>query len=537
MHNQKAFNLFVLLNLAVAMLTGGAAPEIRSGEESSNFAAARAAMMSITPGESKGHVQRLASVEFEGREAGTPGEIRAAKYIAKEFSKYGLTPLAADGSYFQSFQLEQGDLRNASLQLMADGQMDSTTTFSLKGEFIPFSFTGEGAMVAPIVFAGYGITAPEYQYDDYRNLDVKGKVVLVLRHEPRENDDNSIFAGIRLTRHALFETKAENAHRHGAAAMLLVSDPASGHANLEPQGYWPSIHGERVTPLRWQLQKHSELAGFPSIWVDVAVANQILKKRGKSLEELQRAIDQNLRPLSFEISDCRISLGVDLDKTVRRAQNVVGLLKGSDPEIGSETVVIGAHFDHLGMMGERIYRGADDNASGTAGMLEIAEAFSELAGEHRRSVLFIAFSAEELGLLGSEYYVDNPLRPLETTVAMLNLDMIGRNDENEVTVIGSQRSPALHEINLAANQEIGLDFKYNGEHFFNRSDQANFAKHNIPVIFYNTDSHEDYHRPTDVPERVNAAKVSRIARLTFLVAWEVANSDTRPVYIAPRDIQ
>ena len=219
-----------------------------------------------------------------------------------------------------------------------------------------------------------------------------------------------------------------------------------------------------------------------------------------------------------------------LKKEVQKTQNVVGFLQGTDPKLRDEVIVIGAHYDHVGMKNGRIFNGADDNASGTAGLLEIAEAFSEMSIRPRRSILFAAFSAEELGLLGSKFYVENPVKPLKKTVAMINLDMISRNLANKVSVIGSNRSRELHEINIAANDEIGLDLVYNGERYFSRSDQANFAKYKIPVIFYNTDAHPDYHRPTDTPEKINAEKLARIARLAFLVAWEISNSNTRPTY-------
>ncbi len=504
-----------------------ATPSEHAGK--SNLAAARAAVLSITSRESSSHVHRLSSVEFKGRETGTLGEWRAAKYIAQEFSEYGLLPGGDDGAFFQNFQLTRNDLKKATLRMKSeiDGEKNSTV-FSVKRDFVPFNFTGEDSVSAPVAFAGYGITAPEYQYDDYQRIDAIGKIVLVLRHEPRENDPESLFAGKQLTKHALFEEKARNAQAHGAAGMLLVSDPASGHVNLEPQGYWPSLYRERWQPKPWELLQNPELRTFPSLWIELDVAEKVLQSTGRNLNELQKEIDTNGKPQSFNIVGQTIEIEIDLDQEIRRTQNVIGFIRGSDPELNEEVVVVGAHFDHIGIINDRIYRGADDNASGTAGLLEIAETFREIAEPPRRCLIFIAFSAEELGLLGSEFYVKHPIFPIKKTVAMINLDMIGRNAENEVTVIGGSRSPDLREINIAANRETGLTLKYDGEHFFNRSDQANFAKHNIPVLFYNTDDHEDYHRPSDTPDKVNPEKVARIARLAFLVAWEVANSDVSP---------
>lgn len=218
------------------------------------------------------------------------------------------------------------------------------------------------------------------------------------------------------------------------------------------------------------------------------------------------------------------------DEDILKTQNIIAMQPGRDPELSKEAVIIGAHFDHLGKKNGKIYFGADDNASGIAGLLEIAEAFSRMPIKPLRTIIFIAFTAEELGLLGSDHYVKNPTFPLKKTVAMINLDMISRNEPNNVTVIGSNRSPGLDALNKAANEEIGLTLEYGGEGYFTRSDQYSFARHDIPVIFYNTKSHKDYHRNTDISEKINPEKIARISRLAFLLAWQVANMNERPVY-------
>lgn len=492
-----------------------------------NFKPAHAPMLSITKEESQHHVNILASSEFAGRGTGTPGQWLAAKYIASEFSKYGLVPVGHEGKYYQKFQVIKPDLKSTSFSIQKNR---STIEFSVKSDFIPFSFSGENKVNAAVVFAGYGITAPEYGYDDYKSIAVKGKIVLVLRHEPQENDPESIFDGTELTRHALFEEKTENAKRHGAAGILLVTDPNGHHGSMSPHGSWNSLYPARNIKKRWQLEALKTELQFPAVWISGKVAEKILMETGYSLASLQTSIDKLFKPKSFTIPQLKIKIAVTLKKEVQKTQNVVGFLPGADPRLLDEIIVIGAHYDHVGMKNGRIFYGADDNASGTAGLLEIAEAFSNMSTRPRRSILFVAFSAEELGLLGSKFYVENPVKPLNKTVAMINLDMISRNRANKVTVIGSNRSRELHEINIAANDEIGLDLVYNGERYFSRSDQANFAKYKIPVIFYNTDAHRDYHRPTDTAEKIDAEKLARVARLAFLVAWEIANSNTRPTY-------
>ena len=520
-----ALSFLILFPDPASLAESGARPG-----ESYDFRLIRFVEHSITPHESYLHVEFLAADEMRGRKTGTPGQWLAAKYIASEFSKYGLKPAGQQNRYYQNFQVQRRRLVTTDLWLVHTAS-STRKVFAYKLDYQPFDFSGANRVTVPIVFAGYGITAPEYGYDDYRDLDVSGKIVLVLRHEPQEHDPRSVFAGLELTQHAYFETKALNALRHGAVGLLLVTDPAGHHDDDGPRGAGVfNTAGRRSR--KWQLRPNSGLATFPALWVDPSVAEALLQPTGHTLLELQRRIDADLKPVSFNIPSLEVHVNVAVQQDVRKTENVLALLPGSDPVLRDEVVVIGAHYDHIGVRQGKIYNGADDNASGTSGLLEIAEAFAELSTRPRRSILFIAFSAEEMGLLGSEYYVEHPVFPLDQTVAMINLDMIGRNAPNAVDVVGSNRSPELHAINVEANHEIGLRLTYNGEKYFSRSDQANFAKHGIPVLFYNTGDHPDYHRPSDVVSKVNPTKIARIARLAFLVAWEVANSEHRPTYRA-----
>lgn len=529
-HHHRFFFL-ILFTLTTAIIYEQ--PWAGSAKESYNFKPARMAMLSITMKESAFHVDMLASDEFQGREAGTSGQWLAAKYIANEFSKYGLKPAGEHNKYYQNFRIRRPDLKKVIFWLEKQStKSKEKIELSLKSDFIPFDFTGENSITAPIVFAGYGITAPEYNYDDYKNIDASGKIVLVLRHEPQENVPESLFDGLNLTQYAFFMEKAKNAQAHGAVGMLLVTDPVGGHSNSVPQGFWPALFPAGNHKGFWKLEPDKNGESFVAAWISIMTAEKIIKtaEPRETLKSLQQTIDKQLLPKSFGIANLKAHIKFSLKQKVRNTQNVLGLLPGYDPALKNEVVVVGAHYDHIGIKNGQIYHGADDNASGTAGMLEIAEAFSEMPTLPRRSVLFAAFSAEEVGLLGSEFYVKHPVIPLTQTVAMINLDMISRNEDNTVSVIGSNHSPELYEINLAANDEIGLQFLYNGERYFSRSDQFNFAKYKIPVLFYNTDTHKDYHRPTDTFEKINPEKMAKISRLAYLVAWELANSNQRPTY-------
>ncbi|MFQ5637516.1 MAG: M20/M25/M40 family metallo-hydrolase [bacterium] len=522
--------LIFLVLLSVAWISS-ALIHAASGHKPYDFSLVRHAYQSITASEAQIHVNLLASDNLEGRETGKAGQWLAAKYIANAYLNYGLKAVGEKHRFYQNFQIELRDLQQATLTLK---QRRTTARdeihFFIKEDFVPFDFTGENNVMAGVVFAGFGITAPELHYDDYEDIDVTGKVVLVFRHEPQEHNPKSIFRGTKLTKHAYFEEKVKNAIAHGAIGLLLVTDPAGKHDSAFPPFSWPSIKSRRSGSERWKLQIHEKLSAFPSAWISPECAATILAPSHRSLRDVQKNIDATLRPESFVIEDTRVCLTIKLKKEIRRTQNVVGLIEGSHPGLKNEVVVVGAHYDHIGIINGKIHNGADDNASGTAGLLEIAEAFTELPTRPKRSVLFIAFSAEELGLLGSEFYVKNPIFALKNTVAMINMDMIGRNTANEVSVIGSNRSPEIHEINERANQEIGLELKYNGEHFFSRSDQANFAKHHIPVIFYNTGVHRDYHAAGDLSQKIDAQKLSRIASLAFLVVWQIAQDNEKPTY-------
>lgn len=518
--------------LFLVLYVGAAQVLAETGKSRRNdFRPVRHATLSITASEAQRHVDILASEQFQGRKTGTPGQWLAAKYIANEFSEYGLLPVADDSTYYQKFEIMHVDLQRAALALLPEKRGEKPLAFKLKSDFIPTRLTGENNLNAPVVFAGYGITAPEFNYDDYSNIDVRQKIVLVLRHEPREHDPRSIFDGAKLTRHGEMEAKVRNAIRRGALALLMVTDPNSNHVSMAPRGYWPSVHGNGLQRKRWELNTAPELRQFPVIWISDKVANKLLQPHGHSLGRLQRQIDKSMTSHSMALGKRLLHVEVALQKEVHSTQNVIGLFRGNDPILQREAVVVAAHYDHLGVKDGKIFFGADDNASGTAGILEIAEAFTEMMLKPRRSILFIAFAAEEMGLLGSRFYVDHATTSLQDIVSMINLDMISRNQEDNLTIIGSKHSPELHQLTILANTEIGFTLHYDGEQYFDRSDQANFARHDIPVIFYNTQVHADYHRPTDSADKINPNKLARVARLAFLVSWKVANLEDRPSFI------
>lgn len=480
---------------------------------------------SITGARLQTHINYLASDALMGRNTPGPGLDSAAAYIVREFKKFGVQPV--NGRYYQPLPLVIRSLwAENSVEITGKG---TTRSLKIKSEFVPFEITANGSASGNVVFAGYGITAPEYNYDDYAGLDVRGKIVVVLRHEPGEDDKASPFKGDQSTRYAFNETKAENAIARGAAGMLLITDPLN-HQMMMPRGYpWPSL--SKIIPMdALPMTLESNRPAIPVVHAGKEVA-ELLFGSVDSLKKIQLAIDSKLKPMSREYPDIRVKMKTTVADKKIRTNNVIGIIPGKDPVLRNEYLVIGAHYDHDGFMKNHpegvdyIFNGADDNASGTAGVLAVAEAFSRMKPP-ARSVVFMAFSAEEKGLFGSETYVRNPLFPLDKTIAMLNMDMISRNSIDSLYLEGATASPDLTEIVKIQNKEFGFkiiaDDKFTGG-----SDHANFFKHNVPFVFFFSGLHSDYHTVRDNPDKVNPEKAAKVAKLAFKTAWYIANDNKR----------
>lgn len=483
------------------------------------------------------HVRFLAGDPLAGRETGTTAERLASGYIVNVFKEAGLTPPAKSpgGSYLQSFEVlldcTLGDGNRLSLETRHGREKGEAVSWKgeAKRDFLPLPGSiARGEAQGEIVFAGYGITAPEHAYDDYAGLDVKGKVVLVLRHEPREKDPKSPFDGDRMTSHATFQAKIDRACALGAAGLVLVDDP---------------LHHPGDAPLEGPLDVSA--AGIPAVHARLSEMAPLLSAAGVDLRRLQEEIDRDLKPRSRPLP-IAASLAVDVKAHPRTASNVVGILPGGDPVLASEAVVIGAHYDHVGLghFGARggaadrgqIHNGADDNASGTAALLELARAFGRPgAPKPRRTLVFVAFTGEELGCLGSRHYVAHPAWPLEKTVAMINMDMVGRSN-GQLTVGGVGTGSGLKALVEKAAEGSGLELAF-GESGFAPSDNAPFCEKKVPALFFFTRMHADYHRPTDDVEKIDAAGLEAVTGIVFRAATALAEAP-RPAYayVAPSEI-
>jgi len=492
----------------------------------------------------------LASDALEGRMSLQRGSEVAIQFIAAEFAKAGLEPLVGD-SYLQPVELIEyrADPRAMGVSLKRGGKEER---FGYVKDFIG-GFPQEMTVAAPVVFAGYGVTAPEFGYDDYKGVDARGKIMLVFDHEPQENDPKSVFNGLGNTRHANSRLKVINAQKHSAVGVLVASEPNRKHpSNQERLARIPGIL-DRIMRNASQALADSETM-IPMFTVSDALAAKLLEPTGRKPGELQTAIDTALQSHSQALADTTVEMRV-VNAEHRRATsyNVVGLIEGADPQMRDETIVFSGHYDHDGVREGKIYYGADDNGSGTVGVIELARAFAKNSGKPKRSLLFAVFAAEERGLLGSYYYVAHPLRPIDKTRAVINFDMIGRNEtpsaqtdglieiaadtSNELNLIGVINSPDYRAVVERENQRVGLKLNYKWDNdaalnIFQRSDQFPFALRDIPAMWWFTGFHPDYHQPTDTVDRINFVKMERILKLAYLTAWSFADAASAPRYVS-----
>jgi Peptidase family M28/PDZ domain/PA domain len=479
------------------------------------------------------HVRYLASDELQGRGNGSPGLERAGDYIAAALRTDGLAP-AVNDTYFQPFEIVTGlEIRDGNLLSLTAG--DSTATFELGRTYVPLSVsaipTTTAAAGSPtnlaVVFGGYGISAPALKYDDYAGLDVTGKAVLVLTHEPQEDDEKSPFDGRVNTHHASLMQKAMVARAHGASLMLLVADPAHPSDDANYAG--------------WVADPQADDFGITVLRVNRDVALRVLAGRDDILG-LAKQIDADLTPRSRALAGVAVHVRERFAKVRRQVRNVVAVLPGSDPALAGETVVIGAHYDHLGWGGRhslapdsagQIHNGADDNASGTAALLEIARAAAASRAAFPRTLVFAAFAGEELGLLGSQYYVAHPVRPLEQTVAMVNLDMVGRPN-GRILVSGLDTTPSFDADLKAAGKGLSLDVRAFREGAgVGASDDTSFVLRHIPSVAFFSGFHADYHRPSDDWDRIDAQGAIEVATLALNLVKRIAARAERPEFSPP----
>jgi hypothetical protein len=496
----------------------------------------------VTAADLSKHLTILASDEYEGRNTGEKGQKMAAEYIAREFREDGLTGPVQNGSnpYYQTFELEKSQ--------WGDGYMliGKQKYLMMQDFFVLGSSPFQTEQAADVVFAGYGIDTDSYS--DYSNLDVTGKTVVVLAGEPKGSNGSYLVSGTDKASDWAndYRTKRNAATKRGAKAVLIVTGTTMDEFNRLTQRY--KAYATRPS---LGLKSKEAQQDAAAVFISPVAGAALLGTTPEKLFSYSNQVSKAGAPVAGKFTAAKdVKIMTSRDVSPVPTENVLGFIEGTDKK--DEVVVVTAHYDHVGvdttLQGDQIFNGANDDGSGTVAVIELAEAFAQAKKDGygpRRSVLFMTVTAEEKGLLGSEYYSKNPILPLENTVANVNIDMIGRmdtdhektNDSNYIYSIGADKlSSELHQINEAMNKKyvnLKLDYTYNDENdpnrFYYRSDHYNFAKHGIPIVFYFNGVHADYHQPSDEVDKIIFESAEKVARLAFHVTWELANRENRIV--------
>ena len=474
---------------------------------------------SITADELKAHVKFLASDELEGRGSGTPGNERAATYIAERFTQYGLTPAGDSGTYFQKFTFVSAVRLGTRNSLNFAGIDARTPSLDPDVDFRPLGFSIDTSVSGNVVFVGYGISAPENGYDDYAGIEVTDKLVIAMRYGPDGNDLHS-----DLYKHTSFRNKARKAREKGAAGLIVINGPNDD---------------EDDELVKLSYDNSFANSGIAAISMKRGLIERALHHLGKDMKSIQDTIKQNRRPQSIELPGVRASLSTEVVQVMATSANIVGYLEGTSPTLKKQVIVVGAHMDHLGYGGpgsgslmpdvHEIHNGADDNASGTAGLLELAEAFATRRDPPARGLVFISFSGEELGTLGSSYYVNHPFVPLSHTIGMINMDMVGKLEGRELTVYGTGTSPLWDTVLSSADPDSLFSPKKVPDGF-GPSDHSQFYAKDIPVLFFFTGTHNDYHKPSDDWDKLNYQGEEKVIKYVYRIVEKLNNLQERPQF-------
>jgi aminopeptidase YwaD len=469
-------------------------------------------------------VRYLASPELKGRATGSPELEKAALYIAGLFKSFGLKP--ADGksatslsSYEEAFPVTLGAHDGPGTRLRFR-EPEETRNLNPVDDFKPIGFSSNGKFAGSVVFAGYGITNKEKNYDDYEGIDVKDKLVLILRHEPNEIPNNPH----GLSSHATFAEKAVNAKMHGAKGVILVNDIYA---------HDPGVRNDKLTPI--SLGEGPTDAGILFVHVKDEFAEKWIHDEGQDLHALTDEIGRDKKPHSFAMTKLYVDMDVDIRRDMKTVHNVAAYLPGSTDEY----VVIGAHYDHLGLGDEHslapsqigtIHPGADDNASGTAGVIELARFFAKQP-KPKRGILFLTFAGEELGLLGSEWYVNHPVLPLEKAAAMINMDMIGRIRDGKVYVSGSGTGSTFANLLDEVKPPAPIQADITEKTGYGESDHTSFTTKGVPVLFFFSGLHGDYHKPSDTADKIDAPDAAKLLDYVADLVTRLAGDPDRPKFI------
>jgi aminopeptidase YwaD len=463
----------------------------------------------VTTKELQEEIKYLSSDALKGRLTGSEGDSIAADYIKFELASVGMVPLSGDG--LQRFKVTKRVLAGKDNSLSISG-----ITYTPEKDFIPLGFSSNSGLEAEVIFAGYGfnINSDSLKWSDYSAIDVKGKWVMILRADPEPDNNKSPFIPFSGDR-----DKALLAKDMGAAGVLLVSG-----TSFDPEDTFESLNSGDFS------------VGIPVLRIKREVAGAVLAKSKITLAGIEKKLNETRKPAGFSTKTI-INGKAEIIRETTNTRNVVMLLPGEDEQLKNEYIIFGAHFDHLGLGGPGsssravdtvgVHHGADDNASGIAMMLELAEKFAKTKGSHKRSIICVAFTGEEEGLLGSKQFTDEPGIDLSKVNVMINLDMVGRlNETNNVQIFGTGTATGLRDLIYSRSDTSVIKLTMLDEGY-GPSDHSSFYLRNIPVLFYSTGAHLDYHTPSDTWDKINYIGMVKISDLIFNVAEELATSATR----------
>jgi len=519
----------------------------------------KSGLESITEEELREHLTYLASDELQGRRTGEPGLDLAADYLSDQARKIGLKPVDENGDYFQEYTLvyRNLDFPNCSMTIRnKDGSRITCNDrfYLMNSDADTMDISGE------VLFAGYGIQSAEDGYDDLAGLELKNKIVIIMDGAPHNGDGKMILRDRKWSGTRSFRHKIPLIAKYEPRAIIIVPAPSSGLRSMDQRSR--SITRYISSSRFVEELGNKRLPSFsehvpPLIFGSREVFDEMIQDPGISLEKLQDKISRTEQTVSYQFNDVQLSIHAAYRSTRKSVPNVVGLIEGSDPQLKDELIIYSAHFDHLGVsLGDEVYNGADDNASGTVALLELAEAFMKEKKNLKRSVLILWVSGEEIGLYGSEFYSEYPLLPLENTLADINLDMVGavRTERDtgyiyreevqvmgmdSIQLIGGHQSSDLMDIHNRITDEMGMitDLsKSSPDHpyrYYFRSDHFNFVKHDVPILFYSTGTHVDYHKTSDDITRISFPKLKKVTELSFRVGYELVTMPGRIIIDNP----
>lgn len=477
-------------------------------------ARSQSASPDITAGELQAHIKFLASDALQGRGSGTEGNRQAAEYVVSQLRAYGVKPAGDSAGYFQPFDFVSAVKLGAGNALKIASGKGAELVAVPDVDFRPLGFSSNTNVTAPLVFAGYGMTATDSSYSDFAGVDVTGKVIVALRYSPDGNNAHGALTPI-----SSFRNKARFARERGAVGLILITGPNDDTDD---------------DLVKLSFDQAFANSGIPVVSAKRGFLEPLLASTGWTWKSIQDSIAANRKTVTIPFAGTQVTLATNVEKVYSRTANVVGILPGSNPARDTQYVVIGAHFDHLGLGGQgsgslqpdtvAVHHGADDNASGTAGLLEVAQELASHRASLQRSVVIVFFSGEELGTLGSAWYVNHPRFPLSQSVAMINMDMIGRLTNRKLTVYGTgtapQWTPLLNKYN--ADSAFAIVSVPDG---FGPSDHAQFYGKDMPVLFFFTGTHNDYHKPADTWDKINYPGEEQVVRFVDKIAVDVINGE------------